>query len=1047
MELLSSQQNSVADEQIEITLNAIENIIRKEDINVSFVVEHNGTVLGESSSTFVKASCGDGSTHYDVEFVVHLPVSADDIRSIGAVVSTPVLSKIGLLIFHQVALDLQFHMFAVKALYSVEIDLEDRPTASDTELKRKSIFTAKSGSLTTPMILGICNLDLIPIILGEPNFTEKLILEMPQFSYDGASVSWQNLPLLTVTVSQDDSSIFQMNGGVNFVNITVESMYNLPDSITDNMEYTAGSVVYIDSEVPENVFFENGAWTKYRDVERTKRWNTLSSLDNRARLSKYKLDCDYMGLKNEFKGQIDLLSKVCADEPRIEWNLVSRCILWKMGIEAMQNHIRRHKYWPFQFMMKQNGHASKSRGASSSKPQLYQCYVDVSELLFPGRKSCRVVGQLYTYSSTDIFEKVELEKNIFEAETRIKETKEKEKKTKTSKSQSVQSDKVADRSTPVTSSNEEPTVVVIEIELYEPLISCRVVDDFFVLISELIPTTEKQPPYIYSGDVGEDQYTNCVQKLAEIITESYRNFREEDKNSVPLKNVENGNGKERLRQKYCYHPESDELTCFTQYLYRTGVYLSLRSTLRSKVTLLLDQRFKMPPNLVHSSETQNFITSVYTYLVEQMHLAINKIVEGRYVEDLPKSVDSDSLYFYAEEAYEFGDWEKAKYYYTTVIMANKEDSRPWTKYAIFLKKIGHLQRAMEACLEAIALNRRDVIALLVYGGILFESQKYRESEIFLRAITELYPRFLQGWVILHLFYMRTEYCPGIDLTLRIAQKCMQDKHQEIQLYEEPLLWAMVHCPQDNIYMITATFLLKLHLCEFANIALAQELSNSTRSTHFLYYMAVEHYLSNRFEDALSHLEEAQCNYGMDYSISSLMGHCYFKIGNKKAIECYEFAHMLFDRPNDLHLVEMRLGYHYYNTEDYDRAKRMFLSACDTSPTAETWLGAGLSYFELGEFEDAETALSEANRLDNRNPDIWGYLCLLNITLRRYDEFSQCYREMVKNNLKNRKLWLRITNSMEALDYAPPIIVTESDDLIETHTEQISEEQFETVNGT
>lgn len=44
----------------------------------------------------------------------------------------------------------------------------------------------------------------------------------------------------------------------------------------------------------------------------------------------------------------------------------------------------------------------------------------------------------------------------------------------------------------------------------------------------------------------------------------------------------------------------------------------------------------------------------------------------------------------------------------------------------------------------------------------------------------------------------------------------------------------------------------------------------------------------------------------DYSVSSLTGHCYFKIGNtEKAIECYEFARMLFDRPDDLHLVEVR----------------------------------------------------------------------------------------------------------------------------------------------
>jgi len=33
-----------------------------------------------------------------------------------------------------------------------------------------------------------------------------------------------------------------------------------------------------------------------------------------------------------------------------------------------------------------------------------------------------------------------------------------------------------------------------------------------------------KPPYIYSDDVAEDQYITCIQKLVEIITESYRVF-------------------------------------------------------------------------------------------------------------------------------------------------------------------------------------------------------------------------------------------------------------------------------------------------------------------------------------------------------------------------------------------------------------------------------------------------------------------------------------------------------------------------------------------
>lgn len=59
-------------------------------------------------------------------------------------------------------------------------------------------------------------------------------------------------------------------------------------------------------QVPENIIFDHGLWMKYRDIERTKRWNSLRHIENRAQLSKYKLDCDFMGVKNKFNKQIDL---------------------------------------------------------------------------------------------------------------------------------------------------------------------------------------------------------------------------------------------------------------------------------------------------------------------------------------------------------------------------------------------------------------------------------------------------------------------------------------------------------------------------------------------------------------------------------------------------------------------------------------------------------------------------------------------------------------------------------------------------------------------
>lgn len=43
-----------------------------------------------------------------------------------------------------------------------------------------------------------------------------------------------------------------------------------------------------------------------------------------------------------------------------------------------------------------------------------------------------------------------------------------------------------------------------------------------------------------------------------------------------------------------------------------------------------------------------------------------------------------------------------------------------------------------------------------------EKRLFREAEIFFRSITDFYPLFAEGWTILHLFYIRIEYYPGID---------------------------------------------------------------------------------------------------------------------------------------------------------------------------------------------------------------------------------------------------------------------------------------------
>lgn len=53
------------------------------------------------------------------------------------------------------------------------------------------------------------------------------------------------------------------------------------------------------------------------------------------------------------------------------------------------------------------------------------------------------------------------------------------------------------------------------------------------------------------------------------------------------------------------------------------------------------------------------------------------------------------------------------------------------------------------------------------------------------------------------------------------------------------------------------------------------------------------------------------------------------------------------------------------------------------------------FLKLNQLKEAEVALIEANKIDNCNVDVWGYLCLLNLSLNRYEEFAQCYRQAIK----------------------------------------------------
>lgn len=79
---------------------------------------------------------------------------------------------------------------------------------------------------------------------------EKLVVEIPPQADGGEMInSWLNLPRLIVSAKLLDTDLFPPDMDVNFLTITVESIYNLPSSWTDDMEYKASTVIYVENDV------------------------------------------------------------------------------------------------------------------------------------------------------------------------------------------------------------------------------------------------------------------------------------------------------------------------------------------------------------------------------------------------------------------------------------------------------------------------------------------------------------------------------------------------------------------------------------------------------------------------------------------------------------------------------------------------------------------------------------------------------------------------------------------------------------------------------
>lgn len=133
----------------------------------------------------------------------------------------------------------------------------------------------------------------------------------------------------------------------------------------------------------------------------------------------------------------------------------------------------------------------------------------------------------------------------------------------------------------------------------------------------------------------------------------------------------------------------------------------------------------------------------------------------------------------------------------------------------------------------------------------------------------------------------------------------------------------------------------------------------------------------------------------------MRGHAYYLNGNLfDSEESYIKALRIKPAPKDPVLQE-RLGLVYAKRKSWKDAKTVFLKCCKSSdflPSTTAWLYLGIACFRLGEMQQAEDALNQANILDHLNYRVWGMMAVLSLTDLRNAQALLCFKEGVRLGL-------------------------------------------------
>ncbi|CAL8297817.1 unnamed protein product [Lota lota] len=1009
-------------------------------------------------------------------------------------------------------------------------------------------------------VLGQAVMDLLPLLHGQCNISSLVPLHRTAGS-PLETVSLDNstpLPSLEVAVSVPTPLLSEAQRlASNLLMVTMETAFSVPEvwSLTASpgpppCSYIAALQLPITAEKEEVLMFSEGqlrAGDEREAPDRPRKWPQASSLAPGAQVFSKAVSTQEELHEEEYG---DLTSpedrEFCREaetaRKRVCWDTVRRCFLDAGGSTRLSERIEECRLWPLEIMKAlppgvQGGKASNQSENTPNQISFHGvAYVDMGPLLYPGATRIRGTYRVHPFSESDLLAKAKRTVSVLKEQAKAAATQGKPRLGSAAGSPKGPPSKVVDGgnkagkettrklsatgqsklSVAETVTDVDPqviaerqmyvdarTYIVIEITLEKPLVPKRPPAELAKKLMELIPPRPPLPHHTAGAGKAVQEFHRQVTSVVGQVLDRYQQ----------LFGAAFQPGAQPMDPSTQEHRRSQLLG----ELNYSGKYFALKEQMKSSVVRIVREKMLRTEAFSNPEQLQAFLSQLYIYLVDQMHLALNMTEEPQEAAGVQLVLDISQLRHFAREAELNGDFQLAAQYYQERLVRGQTEPSHWLDYGTCYMRTGDHVKAEECFHRAVSLQQTHLPSLVMCGVLAEMGECYEIVETYLEAATSAQPGSVVAWTLFGMFHQgqnnhfqaescfmtagrllrastagrgetlegrgetregrgetregRGETHEGRESTQGVGPQLegrkdeeqeekegelMEEKGKKEQeevkpgesecIGEEPererqseaempaaackptLAYNSTQStpPRLSIYMETAQFLLQHHALQMAQRALAQELLSSEGGlTHGLttaYRLATAELqmLSADYCSAAATLTEALAHTCKEPEAWALLGHCSYLSGDRaKARQCYERCLEYQRQPADTHPIFLRLGSVYLQEGQFQSARTTYLHACSSSPSCLTWLGLGIACYRLENLREAEDALTEANTLNNMNPEVWGYLALVSLKNGRRLEAEQSYKYAVKLNLQDESVLREIKELQDQLGFGDP----------------------------